>query len=56
MDGKFAKGIHQIGMVMFLFAVMALECDAISLVAAGAIGFTGGALMLASMRGTGWYE
>lgn len=48
---KSAKRIHQIGMTMFLFAVMALECESISLITAAAIGFTGSALMLASMNG-----
>ena len=53
---KSAKRIHQIGMTIFLFAVIALECESISLITAAAIGFTGSALMLASMKGTGWYE
>lgn len=53
---KSAKRIHQIGMTIFLFAVIALECESISLITVAVIGFAGGALMLASMKGTGWYE
>ena len=49
------KVLHMIGALLLMLAVAGIEGDGLNCLQGLALGMSGGALMIATMKHTGWY-
>ena len=53
---RIIKTAHATGAIILLLAIMAVDGGALGLAVGSILMIVGAMLMLATMRGTGWYE